>query len=376
MRPTARRFCPTRRSPTSQQAPYPVMPDRLVVGCLGGAPVCVMQGRFHFYEGYSLQQVTLPCACDAAHGRAHADPHQRGRRCEPAPSSIGDLMLIEDHINFVGMAGHNPLSGPNLDEFGPRFPGANHIYTQAPAPDRRPGGARSSASTCNVASIPCSPAPTSKRRLKFACCALLGTDAVGMSTVPEALIAHHAGMDVLAISTITNVTIDELDADTEPTHEEVKAAGTSSSPSSRAPSRHHRTDRSLTAALLVRQRIAYGQIRGIPSRAAGSPALDTPARSPANTPAPARQTCSERQLCKRHAHGAAHQPAHRLRQHSAPTHEITPIATPSDHEDEQDRVRRCADGAHHANLPRALQYVDAHRAHQPHGARPSPSGRP
>ena len=133
-------------------------------------------------------------------------------------------MLIEDHINLAGMAGYNPLVGPNIEEFGPRFPAMNRVYTrrlrelatkvaaQHALPLRR--------GVYIFLSGPTFESPAEIRMLR-----LLGADAVGMSTVPEAVIAHHAGMELLAVSTITNVCIDKLDVEGEPSHEEVQAAG-------------------------------------------------------------------------------------------------------------------------------------------------------
>lgn len=196
---------------------------RLVVGTLSGTPVCVMQGRIHFYEGYTLQETTFPVRVMQRMGVHTLILTNAAGGVNPA-FHVGDLMLVQDHINFVGMAGHSPLAGPNLEEFGPRFPGANRIYTQSL---RRT--AERVASDLNIdlrrgvytmLAGPNFESPAEIRMLR-----LIGTDAVGMSTVPEAIVAHHAGMDVLAISTITNVTIDVLDAESEPTHEEVQAAG-------------------------------------------------------------------------------------------------------------------------------------------------------
>ena len=193
-----------RRFPTSEPAPWPVMPAALSSEPWAARPSASCRAaststkatackKSHFpvrvMQRMGVHTLILTNAAGGVNPRFH----------------VGDLMLIQDHINFVGMAGHNPLSGPNLEEFGPRFPGANRIYTQSLRRTAGPAWRATSTSTCTMASIPCSQGPTSRRRQRFACCELLGTDAVGMSTVPEALVAHHAGMDVLAISTITNV---------------------------------------------------------------------------------------------------------------------------------------------------------------------------
>jgi purine-nucleoside phosphorylase len=197
---------------------------RLVIGKLAGATVCVMQGRFHGYEGYSLQQTTFPVRVMQRIGVKTLILTNAAGGLNPN-FAVGDLMLIEDHINFAGMAGLNPLVGPNLDEFGPRFPAMNRAYTR-----RLRELATKVAAEHNLPlrrgvyiylSGPNFETPAEIRMLRR-----WGADAVGMSTVPEVLVAHHAGMEILAISTITNVAIDELDADQEPTHEEVQAAGT------------------------------------------------------------------------------------------------------------------------------------------------------
>lgn len=196
---------------------------RLVIGTLAGLPVCVMQGRFHYYEGYTLQQVTLPIRVMRRMGIGTLILTNAAGGVN-SDFAAGDLMLIEDHINLPGMAGNNPLRGANLDEFGVRFPAANRIYTKRlrdlaaavayehDLPLRR-------GVYCMLAG-PNFETPAEIRLLR-----VLGADAVGMSTVPEALVAHHAGMDVLAISTITNIGIDTLDAASEPTHEEVQDTG-------------------------------------------------------------------------------------------------------------------------------------------------------
>lgn len=196
---------------------------RLVIGKLAGVTACVMQGRFHAYEGYSLQQTTLPVRVMQRMGiqtliltNAAGGVNQN--------FEVGDLMLIEDHINLAGMAGYNPLVGPNLEEFGPRFPAMNHTYTRRLREVATTVAAQHALPMHRGVYIflsgPTFESPAEVRMLR-----LLGADAVGMSTIPEAIIAHHAGMEVLAVSTITNVCIDTLDAEGEPSHEEVQAAG-------------------------------------------------------------------------------------------------------------------------------------------------------
>jgi purine-nucleoside phosphorylase len=196
---------------------------RLVIGRLAGATVCAMQGRFHYYEGYDMQTVTLPIRVMQRLGIRTLILTNAAGGLNPA-FRVGDIMLIEDHINFLGMAGVNPLRGPNLDEFGPRFPAVNRTYTQhlrrvAESVGSSQGLALQNGVYAAVAG-PNFESPAEIRMLR-----ILGADAVGMSTVPEAIVAHHAGLDVLAISTITNVAVAEMDAGSEPTHEEVIDAG-------------------------------------------------------------------------------------------------------------------------------------------------------
>jgi len=182
-----------------------------------------MQGRSHFYEGYSPQHITLPIRVmhlldiktliiTNAAGGINAN------------FKAGDLMLITDHINFVGMGGNHPLRGPNLDEFGPRFPSMTHVYNLDLI-----SLARATAKALNQTlqegvylylSGPTFETPAEIRFLKT-----IGADAVGMSTVPEATIATHAGMRVLGISSITNVAIQETTSEAETTHEEVLETG-------------------------------------------------------------------------------------------------------------------------------------------------------
>jgi len=196
---------------------------RLVVGKLAGAPICAMQGRFHFYEGYTLSQVTLPVRVMKRLGIETLILTNAAGGVNPT-FKVGDMMVIEDHINLVGMTGNNPLMGPNLEAFGTRFPPLNRAYTRrlrqladAVAAEQ---GMSLQHGVYTWLSGPNFETPAEIRMLRT-----LGTDAVGMSTVPEATVAHHAGMEVLALSTITNICIDTLDAENEPTHEEVNAAG-------------------------------------------------------------------------------------------------------------------------------------------------------
>jgi purine-nucleoside phosphorylase len=194
---------------------------RLVIGDLSGAKVIVLQGRTHFYEGYSMGRITLPVrvmqrlGCDKLIVTNAAGAINPG--FEP-----GDLMLINDHLNIIGMGGANPLQGPNLDEFGVRFPDMSQPYDKEFLAMARQvcDEAGMSFQEGVYASIagPSFETPAELRYLN-----LIGADAVGMSTVPEVIIARHGGMRILGISGISNKA--NLDGSTITTHEEVLEAG-------------------------------------------------------------------------------------------------------------------------------------------------------
>ncbi len=194
---------------------------RFVIGELEGKPVLVMQGRIHYYEGYTMGQVTLPVRVmqrmgipsmivTNAAGGVHPD-------FEP-----GDVMLITDQLNLMGMSGLNPLMGPNLDEIGPRFPDMSQPYDKAYG-DLARSVAKENGITLREGvyaglSGPSFESPADLRFLRNA-----GADAVGMSTVPEVIIARHGNMRVLGLSGISNKA--NLDGSTITTHEEVIEAG-------------------------------------------------------------------------------------------------------------------------------------------------------
>lgn len=194
---------------------------RLVIGTLENQPILVMQGRIHFYEGISMSQVTLPVrvmqrlgieimVVTNAAGAIHPD------------FVPGDLMLITDHLNFVGMAGFNPLIGPNMAEFGQRFPDMSQAYDRAlndlARKAAQENGIQLREGVYVGLSGPSFETPADLRFLRIA-----GADAVGMSTVPEVTIARHGNTRVLGISGISNKA--NLDGNTLTTHEEVLEAG-------------------------------------------------------------------------------------------------------------------------------------------------------
>lgn len=196
---------------------------RLVIGEVAGVTVFAMQGRFHFYEGYTLAQVTLPVRVMKLFGIETLIVTNAAGGVNNG-FDVGDVMLIEDHINFVGMGGHNPLMGPNDDAFGTRFPPMNRAYTSALRLIAQ-RVAEQQALNLRRGVYAWLAGPNFETPAEIRMWRTLGADAVGMSTVPEVIVAHHAGMQVLAFSTITNICIDEIDVEHEPTHEEVNEAG-------------------------------------------------------------------------------------------------------------------------------------------------------
>ena len=199
---------------------------RLVIGTLAGKEVLVMQGRSHYYEGYSMAQVTFPVRVMNRMGvntlfvtNAAGAVNQ-----DYAP---GDVMLIVDHINLIGMGGLSPLRGPNLDVFGERFPDMSQPYDRGLCDLARAAakknGIRLHEGVYTILAGPSFESPAELRYLKG-----IGTDAVGMSTVPEVIVARHGKMRVLGISGISNKA--NLDGSTVTTHEEVLEAGRTIAP--------------------------------------------------------------------------------------------------------------------------------------------------
>lgn len=212
--------------------PYPEIPHfvrptveghegELVLGFLEGHPVCIMRGRFHYYEGYTMQQVTFPVRVMYALGARTLLVTNAAGGLNPA-FRPGDLMCIRDHINLVGMTGLNPLIGPNDDTLGPRFPDMSCAYDPALRQLAR--------EVAQAAGIPlhegvyiCLSGPTYETPADLRFLRLIGADAVGMSTVPEVIVARHMGMAVLGVSGISNVALG-TEGPRETSHEEVLAA--------------------------------------------------------------------------------------------------------------------------------------------------------
>jgi purine-nucleoside phosphorylase len=177
---------------------------RLLCGTLAGKNVVAMQGRFHRYEGYTLQQVTFPVRV----------MHELGAKTLIVSNACGtvrkgwqpgDLMLIADHINLLG---DNPLIGPNDDRLGPRFPDMSQPYDEALRAIAR-DVAREHKITLREGVYVAVPGPNLETRAEYGMIRELGGDVVGMSTVPEVIVAVHGGMRVLGISIITDEAVPE-----------------------------------------------------------------------------------------------------------------------------------------------------------------------
>jgi purine-nucleoside phosphorylase len=178
---------------------------RLLCGRLGAKSVIAMQGRFHRYEGYSLQQASFPVRVLHALGARTLVASNVSGGMEPTWSA-GDLMLIADHINLLG---DNPLVGPNDDRLGPRFPDMSAPYDAA-LRDLARRVARERGIALREGVYLALSGPSLETRAEYRMLRTLGADVVGMSTVPEVIVAVHSGMRVLGLSIITDMCIPDM----------------------------------------------------------------------------------------------------------------------------------------------------------------------
>jgi purine-nucleoside phosphorylase len=200
---------------------------QLVCGKIAGLNVMTMEGRFHAYEGYPLSQVTLPVRVMKALGvellvisnaSGGMNPHYR----------TGDILVIEDHINLMA---DNPLIGINDDRLGPRFPDMSAPYCPRLV-ERALEIARESNFAAHRGVYVALVGPNYETRAEYRFLRRIGADAVGMSTVPEVIVARHCGLRVLALSVITNICLPDCLGTT--SHDEVRAAAAAAAPKMRA----------------------------------------------------------------------------------------------------------------------------------------------
>jgi purine-nucleoside phosphorylase len=174
----------------------------LVAGKLSGKSMIALEGRFHIYEGYAPQEITFPVRVMAMLGVKYLLISSAAGGLNPQFEK-GDLMIVTDHINLTGT---NPLIGPNLDNFGPRFPDMTHVYKPELIKLAREKALKEGVFVQQGVYVglvgPCLETPAETRFLR-----MNGADAVGMSTVPEAIVGVHCGMDIMAIVVITNMNL-------------------------------------------------------------------------------------------------------------------------------------------------------------------------
>jgi purine-nucleoside phosphorylase len=196
---------------------------KLIFGELGGKKVMAMQGRFHFYEGYNMQQITFPVRVMKALGIHTVCVSNASGGMNPN-FEIGEIMIINDHINLFPT---NPLIGKNIAELGPRFPDMSEAYDKkliAKALEiAKDNNIRVAQGVYAGLTGPCFETPAEYRYI-----GRIGADAVGMSTVPEVIVAKHGGMRVFGVSIVTDLGVDGKII--EVTHEEVQHIAAAAEP--------------------------------------------------------------------------------------------------------------------------------------------------
>jgi len=194
---------------------------RLVIGDLEGKTVMIMQGRAHYYEGYPMTQIGFPVRVMLRLGIKFLVVTNAAGAINP-DFVPGDIMLISDHISMIAIGGLNPLRGPNLDELGPRFPDMSQPYDHKLL-DAARKAAQENGIQLREGVYVCLAGPSFESPADIRFLHKIGADAVGMSTVPEVIVARHGGMRVLGLSGISNKA--NLDGTNITTHEEVLEAG-------------------------------------------------------------------------------------------------------------------------------------------------------
>ena len=187
----------------------------LIFGTVADRKVVAMQGRFHYYEGYAMKQVTFPVRVMALLGIKNLFVSNAAGGINTS-FCVGDLMIITDHINLLP----NPLIGPNMAEFGPRFPDMHDCYSHA-IRNKATAIAEREAIKLQYGVYVGTTGPTFETQAEYRYFKAIGGDAVGMSTVPEVIVARHMGVPCFGVSVITNCGLSEEKGD----HEDVQAQG-------------------------------------------------------------------------------------------------------------------------------------------------------
>lgn len=209
--------------PHMKRSTAPDHKGRFVFGRISGQDVAVMQGRLHPYEGWSFADVSYPVRVLRLLGAETLLVTNAAGAVNTA-FDVGDIMLITDHIKLFGVS---PLCGPNVEEFGPRFPDMSHLYTPALQEAARQA-ARELDIRLREGVYMYFPGPQYETPAEIRAARILGADAVGMSTVPETIVAGHCGMNVLGLTLCTNMAAGVLDQPL--TGEEVIEAGKAAGP--------------------------------------------------------------------------------------------------------------------------------------------------
>ena len=196
---------------------------RLIFGRLGNKEIMAMQGRFHFYEGYDMKQVTFPIRVMKQLGIQTLFVSNASGGMNPS-FKIGDLMLITDHINLFP---EHPLRGKNYEDLGPRFPEMSEAYSARLIAEAREVAARNNIRIVEGVYVG-TQGPTFETPAEYRYFHRIGGDAVGMSTVPEVIVARHSGMEVFGISVITDLGIEGIVEKV--SHEEVQKAAAAAEP--------------------------------------------------------------------------------------------------------------------------------------------------
>ena len=217
---------PTTDVPSWPISTVPGHEGKLVFGRLDGKVVMALQGRVHYYEGHPISKIGLPIRVMQRLGIKTLILTNAAGGLNP-DFQAGDVMVMRDHIAFMQFGGENPLRGPNLDEFGPRFPDMSQVYDLELADLAVAAAKKAGISVREGVYVwlagPSFESPAECRFLRAA-----GADSVGMSTVPEAIVARHGGMRILGLSGITNKI--DISGKNAATHEEVLEAGVSLAP--------------------------------------------------------------------------------------------------------------------------------------------------